>query len=73
MKPAEGRVEVRRVTEIRRPAPRLLRLISKPGAAPSTISSTLALANKLQLLVLLDPPLARAIEKIVDGALDELR
>lgn len=34
--------------------------------------STLSLANKLQRLVLLDPVVAKVIEKIVDGALEGL-
>lgn len=34
--------------------------------------STLSLANKLQRLVLLDPAVGRAIERIVDGALREM-
>ncbi len=71
-KAAEQRAEVSRVIVLFRPVPRRLRLTSKPGVAPSTISSTLDLANKLQRLVLLDPAVAKAIEKIVDGVLEEL-
>lgn len=46
--------------------------IEKWDAALRDGLNGLSLANKLQLLLLLGPEVARNIEKVVDGALEEL-